>query len=222
MRFSETFHVSRLTSHGSVFVLARFSMGLYTCPMLWRVMIVMGCLILGWPGWSRAAEPVVLDVRTEPTGGVRSTATILFPVEPAIIERLLTDYAHWPELFDVRMRMAEIREQDGKVFTDIRIDHVLLPGERRLLSETRTLPTGELLTELKGGDFKQYRRFWKLIPVDGGAHTRAEFELVVEVDMMVPDWIVVVAMRRDLESHFRIMREKALQIQQELQSNRPQ
>ena len=196
-------------------------MGLYTCGMLWRVMIVMGCLVLGWSGWSRAAEPVVLDVRTELSGGVRATATILFPVEPAIIERLLTDYAHWPELFDVRMRMAEIREQDGKVFTDIRIDHALLPGERRLLSVTRILPTGELLTELKGGDFKQYRRFWKLIPIDGGTHTKAEFDLIVEVEMMVPNWVVVVAMRRDLESHFRIIREKAL-AQQGLQSGQLQ
>ena len=185
--------------------------------MLWRVMItVIVCLVLGWSEWSRAAEPVVLDVRTELNGGVRATATILFPVEPAIIQGLLTDYAHWPELFDVRMRMAEIREHDGKVFTDIRIDHALLPGERRLLSETRILPTGELLTELKGGDFKQYRRFWKLIPIDGGAHTKAEFELVVEIDTIVPDWMVVVAMRRDLESHFRIIREKAV-MQQELQ-----
>ena len=182
--------------------------------MLWRVMIVMGCLVLGWPGWSRAAEPVVLDVRTEPTGGVRSTATILFPVEPAIIERLLTDYAHWPELFDVRMRMAEIRMQEGKAFTDIRIEHALLPGERRLLSETRALPTGGLLTELKGGDFKQYRRFWKLTPADGGVHTKAEFELLVEIDTIIPDWIVAAAMRRDLESHFRIMREKALALQE--------
>ena len=176
-------------------------------------MIVMGCLLLGWAGWSRAAEPVELDVRTEPTGGVRATATILFPVEPAIIQRLLTDYAHWPELFDVRMRMAEIRVQDGKAFTDIRIDHALLPGERRLLSETRAMPTGGLLTELKGGDFKQYRRLWKLTPVDGGAHTKAEFELLVEIDTIVPDWLVVMAMRRDLETHFQIMKEKALLIQ---------
>lgn len=188
-------------------------MGLYTCAMLWRVLIIMGCLTLSWPGWSPAAEPVVLDVRTEPTGAMRATATILFPVEPAIIQRMLTNYAHWPELFDMRMRMAEIREHDGKVFTDIRIDHAVLPGERRLLSETRILPTGEFLTELKGGDFKQYHRVWKLIPVDGGSHTRAEFELVVEIDTIVPDWMVVMAMRRDLESHFRIMRETALHIQ---------
>jgi hypothetical protein len=183
---------------------------LYTGAMLWRVLIIMGCLTLSWPGWSHAADSVVLDVRTESTGGIRATATILFPVEPVIIERILTDYAHWPKLFDVRMRMAEIREQDGKVFTDIRIDHALIPGERRLLSETRALPTGEFLTELKGGDFKQYHRVWKLIPIDGGAHTKAEFDLVVEIDTILPDWMVVVAMRRDLESHFRIMRDKAL------------
>jgi len=189
--------------------------------MLWRAMIVMGCLLLGSSGWSRAAEPVELDVRTEPTGGVRATATILFPVEPAIIQRILTDYAHWPELFDIRMRMAEVRVQDGKAFTDIRIDHALLPGERRLLSETRALPTGGLLTELKGGDFKQYRRFWKLTPVDGGAHTRAEFELLFEIDSNMPDWMVALALRRDLETHFRMMREKAL-AQQELQTGRSQ
>ena len=178
--------------------------------MLWRVMIVMGCLVLGWTGWSHAAEPVVLDVRTEPNGGVRATATILFPTPASVILAILTDYAHWPALFDVQMRMAEVREQDGKAFTDIRIEHALLPGERRLLSETRTLPTGGLLTELKGGDFKQYRRLWKLSPVDGGAHTKAEFELLVEIDMMAPDWMVAMAMRRDLESHFRLVREKAI------------
>jgi hypothetical protein len=191
-------------------VLAWFSMGLYNRAMLWRVMIVVGCLVLGWSGWSCAVEPDVLDVRKEPTGGVRATATIFFPVEVAIIQRILTDYAHWPDLFDGRMRMVEIREQDGKVFTDIRIGHALLPGEQRLLSETRTLPTGGILTELKGGDFRQYRRFWKLIPADGGGHTKAEFELLVEIDMMVPDWMVAAAMRRDLNAHFRLVKEKAL------------
>jgi hypothetical protein len=191
--------------------------------MLWRVIIVMGCLITGWPGWISAAEPIVLDVRTEPTGGVRATATILFPVKPAIIQRLLTDYAHWPELFDVRMRMVEIREQDGKAFTDIRIDHALLPGERRLMSESKILATGGLLTELKGGDFKQYRRLWQLAPVDDGAHTKAEFELLVEIDTIVPNWMVAIAMRRELESHFRIVRDKALaRAQRELQSERLQ
>jgi hypothetical protein len=183
---------------------------LYTGAMLWRVMIVVGCLVLVWSALGYAADPFVLDVRTESTGGVKATATILFPVGSAIIERILTDYAHWPELFDVRMRMAEIREQDGKVFTDIRIDHALIPGERRLLSETRTLLTGGILTEMKGGDFRQYRRFWKLTPVEGGVHTKAEFELLVEIDTIVPDWMVATAMKRDLESHFRIIREKAL------------
>jgi len=192
--------------------LARISSGLYNRVMfmLWRAIMLLAGFLCGDPGRSLAAEPVVLEVHTESTGGVRATATILFPVEPAIIQRLLTDYAHWPELFDTRMRMAEIREQDGTVLTDIRIEHALLPGERRLLSESRTLPSGGLLTELKGGDFDQYRRFWKLLPVDSGAHTKAEFELLVEIQTVVPDWMVAVAMRRELETHFARVREKGL------------
>lgn len=173
-------------------------------------MILLVGLLSGYAGWSLAADPVVLEVRVQPAGGVKATATVFFPVEPAIIQRLLTDYAHWPELFDTRMRMAEIREQEGKVLTDVRIDHALLPGERRLLSESRTLPTGGLLTEFKGGDFKQYRRLWKLTSVDGGAQTKAEFELLVEIETVVPDWMVAVAMRRELETHFAIVREKGL------------
>lgn len=171
----------------------------------WVVLV----LVLG-PIWSWAGDPVSLDVQVVPTGGVRATATILFPVEPETIQRLLTDYAHWPELFEVRMRIAELREKDGKAFTDIRIDHSLLPGERRLLCESRTLPTGGLMTELKGGDFKQYRRVWKLSPADGGTQTKAEFELLVEIETIVPDWIIAIAMRQELEAHFRIVREKAL------------
>lgn len=144
------------------------------------------------------------------TGGVKATATVLFPVEPGIIQQLLTDYAHWPNLFGTRMRMAEIREQPGSVFTDIRIEHALLPGERRLLSESRTLSTGGLLTELKGGDFKQYRRVWTLSSAEDATHTKAEFELLVEIETIVPDWVIAVAMRQELETHFRIVREKAL------------
>jgi len=161
-------------------------------------------------GQSPAEFPRHLDVRTEPTGGIRVTAMIDFPVDPAIIQRILTDYAHWPDLFDVRMRMADVREQDGRTVTDIRIAHTLLPGERRLLCESRLLPGGGLMTELKGGDFKQYRRVWKLNPIEGGSRTRAEFDLLVEIDTMVPDWIVSIALRRDMETHFRILTEKAL------------
>lgn len=157
-----------------------------------------------------AGEDMLLDVRPVPTGGVRAVASVRFPVAPAVIQRLLTDYAHWPDLFDVRMRIAEWYERDGRVFTDIRIDHSLLPGERRLLCESRTLSGGGLLTELRGGDFKQYRRTWTLRPIDGGTQTQADFDLLVEIDTVVPDWMIALAMRQELEAHFRIVREKAM------------
>ncbi len=195
-------------------------MGLYNCGMLWRAMIV-GCLLLGWSGWSCAAEPVVLDVRTEPTGGVRATATIFFPAPVSVIQAILTDYTHWPELFEVQMRVVDVTIQNGVATTDLRIEHALMPGERRLVTESRMLPNGELVADLKGGDFKRYHRRWKLTSVNDGAQTRADFELVVEVDSLMPDWLVAVATRRDLESHFRILKEKALVVtQQELQPGR--
>ncbi len=188
--------------------------------MLWRVMIIVGCLLLSWPGRSGAAEPGLLDVRTEPTGGVKATATIVLPAPVSVVQAILTDYAHWPELFEVRMKIADVSILDGVATTDIRIEHMLLPGERRLVTESRLLPNGELVADLKGGDFKRYHRRWKLAAVDGGAQTRADFELVVEIESVIPDRLIALATRRDLESHFRILKEKTLARAQALQSGR--
>ncbi len=153
-----------------------------------------------------------LDVRPDPAGGVRATATIGVPVAPAVLQAVLTDYARWPELFEVRMRLANLEWRDGRAVTDLRIQHALLPGERRLLCESRTLPSGGLLTTLKGGDFKRYQRIWRLTPEGDGSRTRAEFDLVVEVDMIVPDWLMALSLRRELEAHFRLVREKAVEL----------
>jgi hypothetical protein len=49
------------------------------------------------------------------------------------------------------------------------------------------------------------------MPAHGGAQTKADFELLVQVDTIVPDWLIAIAMRRELEAHFRIVQERALQ-----------
>lgn len=157
-----------------------------------------------------AEETDRLEVNTDPAGGVRATARVFFPASPGIVQVILTEYARWPELFEVRMRLADLTIKDGVATTDLRIDHALLPGERRLVTESRTLPGGGLVTDLTGGDFKRYHRVWKFTAVGGGVRTRADFELVTEIDSMVPDWLMALAMRRELEAHFRIVREKAL------------
>lgn len=163
------------------------------------------------PDSQAASDSDVLEVKTEAGGGVRATAHILFPVKPDVILGMLTDYSHWPDLFEVRMRLADLKIHEGVATTDLRIDHALLPGERRLVTESRTLPSGGIVTDLVGGDFKRYHRVWKLTPANGGASTVADFELVVAIDSVVPDWLVALATRRELESHFRIVREKALE-----------
>jgi hypothetical protein len=150
-----------------------------------------------------------LKVISDPAGGVRATATIVFPAPPPTVQSILTDYRKWPELFEVRMRVAGLEEHPGGVVTDLYIEHSLMPGERRLLCDSHTLPTGGLVTDLKGGDFKRYHRVWKLFPMDDSHRTRAEFELIVEIDTIVPDWVIAMAMRRELEAHFRIVTQRA-------------
>jgi hypothetical protein len=151
-----------------------------------------------------------LVVQPDPAGGVRATATLLFPGGPTVLQSILSDYRKWPELFETQMRLAHLEERDGLVLTDLYISHALLPGEHRLLCASHTLPGGGLVTDLKGGDFKRYHRMWKLQPAGDGNQTRAEFELLVEVNTIVPDWLVAVAMERELNAHFRIVRQKAL------------
>jgi ribosome-associated toxin RatA of RatAB toxin-antitoxin module len=65
------------------------------------------------------------------------------------------------------------------------------------------------VTDLKGGDFKRYHRVWTLRPAGEGNQTAAEFDLLFELDTLVPDWLIAVAVRQELESHFRIVKQKA-------------
>ncbi|MGZ8381583.1 MAG: SRPBCC family protein [Nitrospira sp.] len=179
------------------------------------VLLLALLMLLFVPLWEADALAVAdtdeLEVKTEPGGGIRATAHPIFPAKPEVVQALLADYSHWPDLFEVRMRVAELTIREGVATIDLRIEHPLMPGEHRLVTESRSVPNGGLVTDLKGGDFKRYHRVWMLEPTGAGNQTRAAFELVVEIESMVPDWLVAIAMRQELEAHFRIVKQKALE-----------
>jgi ribosome-associated toxin RatA of RatAB toxin-antitoxin module len=176
--------------------------------------LILFAVVLASTGWGKvnsiAAEADRLEVAVDSEGGVRATAQVFFPAGPDVVQALLADYLHWPDLFEVRMRVAEVDMRDGVATVDLRIAHPLMPGERRLVTQSRTLENGGLVTDLKSGDFKRYHRVWTLTPT-GEQQTRADFELVVEIKTMVPDWLVAIATRQELDAHFRIVKQKALQ-----------
>ncbi|MDE3119362.1 MAG: hypothetical protein KGL03_10155, partial [Nitrospirota bacterium] len=68
---------------------------------------------------------------------------------------------------------------------------------------------GGLVTTFLEGDFRRYERTWKLGPDGSDAATKADFSLVVDVETMAPDWLVALELKRQLEKHFRILREAA-------------
>jgi ribosome-associated toxin RatA of RatAB toxin-antitoxin module len=164
-------------------------------------------------GWTSAlgsdSSQEFLQVKTDPAGGVIATARVLFPAGPEIIHSLLTDFRRWPELFEVRMRLVDLQIRQDVVTTDLRIEHALLPGERRLVTESRVTANEGIVTDLIEGDFKRYHRVWKLSSANEGRKTDADFELKVAIDSIVPDWLVALATRRELDAHFRIVKEKA-------------
>ncbi len=142
-----------------------------------------------------------LDVETDPDGGVRAHAVLDLPATIPIVERVLTDYASWPQLFESRMRMTRIEPVGDRVITELFVAHPILPGESRLLSENRRQADGRLTTTLLGGDFKKYARAWHLSMRNPG-RTHAEFDLLMQADTLAPDWMVAIALRKELETHF--------------------
>lgn len=155
------------------------------------------------------AEPAtVLEVGPASGGGVRATATLRLAAPPHVVQAVLTDYQKWPELFGTEMRLGRLERRAGGAVTELFIKHPLLPGERRLLCENRELAEGGLLTLLLEGDFKQYARTWRVVQDGNEQRTRAEFELLVEVETWAPDWLMAWELRRQLDTHFRILNEK--------------
>ena len=175
-----------------------------------RWLLLCVCALFSWTSALGSDSPQeYLKVRTDPAGGVIATARVLFPAGPEIIHSLLTDFRRWPELFEVRMRLVDLQVRQDVVTTDLRIEHALLPGERRLVTESRATANEGIVTDLVEGDFTRYHRVWKLSPANEGRETYADFELKVAIDSIVPDWLVALATRRELDAHFRIVKEKA-------------
>jgi len=182
----------------------------------WIIEAVLGLLgIAVISGVALAADmpSTMLEIHDDPAGGKKAVATLRIAAPPDAVRAVLSDYERWPDLFDGRFRVARLERLDGRVVTDLLIDRSPLPGEMRLLCETRELPGGDIVTSLIEGDFKRYRRQWRFMPEMNGSavHTRAEMELLVEMDSWVPDWLFATMLRRDLETHFKILRERAIE-----------
>lgn len=179
-----------------------------------RISLAAVCLMgaVGLPAQAADAPATELAIHDDPAGGKKAVATLRIAAPPDAVRAVLSDYERWPDLFGGRFRIAKLERLDGRVVTDLLIDRLPLLGELRLLCETRELPNGDIVTSLIEGDFTRYLRRWRFVPeMHGGAvHTRAEMELLVAMDSWVPDWLFATMLRRDLETHFKILRERAL------------
>lgn len=156
-----------------------------------------------------AGHQPTLEVRTDPAGGVQAHATLHIAAPPSVVQAVLTDYAKWPDLFETSLRVAALERQRDRVITDLYITYAPLFGERHLLCEHKELPQGGLITRMLEGDFIEYARTWRLSPDGDDSRTRAELEMRVDLDTWAPDWLLALVLRGELESHFKLVKEKA-------------
>ena len=155
--------------------------------------------------WAVTDSSSVLEVQPDPSGGVQAKGVLHLPAPPSVVQAVLTDYEKWPELFGMSMRVTRVERHSEYAVTELMLSHALMWGERRLVLENRELGGGGLVSRFVAGDFKRYLRTWKLRADGEQSQTRADFELQVDVETLVPDWLVAQAVRRELEDHFRIL-----------------
>jgi len=122
-------------------------------------------------------------------------------------------------------------EYPGKIFPRMSKVEVLSDEpSRSLLRETVNVPIFSPLTydviseyDLKrsriefhrvAGAFKDFRGFWSLEPVDGGAHTQATYGLYIETGMPVPQWLVNAAVKLELPKTLRNVKRRAVAVAQ--------
>ncbi len=150
-----------------------------------------------------------VEVTVEADGGFRARGAFQIAAGPPVVQAILTDYEKWPELFETNLRIATVDREGDRVVVELFIQHLLLFREQRLRCENWELPGGGLRTTRLEGDFRRYDRTWKIRSEENGVQTRAEFELLIEVDTWAPDWLVAWSLRKELETHFRRVKEKA-------------
>ena len=184
---------------------------MFSRPLNIRLSIILAPLLLHVSSiWGFASGETIerLEVHAEAKVGFVVTATVHLAAPPIVVQEILTDYEHWPDLFSATVRMARIDRFPDRTVADIYIKHGFLTMERRLLCENRELPGGGLATTMLGGDFRHYSRTWHLSSDGSTNSTKGEFRLEVDVDTFAPNWLVATMLKKELESHFEILKTK--------------
>lgn len=178
-----------------------------------RLVLTVVVVVLGGGSAADANDsPTGLLVDPRSDGTIQATASFRVKADPSDIQAVITDYEQWPDLFDTDIRITKVERLEGRVVTELLVNHMLLFSSKRLLCENREIPGGGLTTSKLEGDFKRYDRTWKVLPKKEGDYSVVEFHLEMDVNTWAPDWIVASALRDELEVHFQLVKERAEEI----------
>lgn len=130
----------------------------------------------------------------------RAQHTVEIDAPPAQVMAVLTDFASYPS-FLPDMSAAEVVRHAGEVW-EVRFRLRLIRELEYTLQLTRTGDRALRWTLLEGA-FKSNEGGWSLAPLDGGARTRADYEIDVSLGLFVPGNILRSLVERSLPETLR-------------------
>jgi coenzyme Q-binding protein COQ10 len=132
--------------------------------------------------------------------------SVLVKVSPERFMALVTDFAAYPR-FLPEMEEATVLRQEGDVWVVRFAIRVVRRLEYTLRLE-KLSPT-RLRWSLVEGMFKANNGGWQLSPAADGAHTRADYEIALEIGMFVPGSVLKTLVETSLPATLEAFRREA-------------
>ena len=145
------------------------------------------------------------------------TAELKLLAPPSTTYQVLSDYAHWPDLFPRHPVIQRISRDRNRVQVAMQIPAQYIPVNLELVTSTLESPPHRLETTLVKGDFDRYDWTWDLSQSPSDAMTIAMLTLIVQPSIWIPEWLLRWFLESEITTHFHLLREQVLARHQEQQ-----
>jgi carbon monoxide dehydrogenase subunit G len=174
-----------------------------------RRSIALAGLIAGLAAPAAASVPPQIQVTTDAAtsaGVVHGAVEIDAP--PAVVWRVIIDPANTARLM-TGVKSCKVLQRDPAGRWDVReqVSKAGLLPSVRIVMRTDYLPTTLIRFHRTDGDVKVLDGEWRLTPLDGGTHTRVDYDSRVVSPFPAPAMIVRAILRKDMPQTLANLRE---------------
>ena len=179
-------------------------------------------LLLAFLCWETCATSTAFSQDSSSTVSVNITeegvavvqAQVNLDASPSLVFSVLTDYAHWPDLFPQKPVINSINTTENQTIVDMAVPVFFLPINFELVTATKEEAPDRIETHLVKGDFEAYAWVWEFTSSPDPDHTHATLSLSVKPAIWAPQWFLRWMIEKDIQEHLLMLQQKVLEIHQ--------